>query len=336
MDEHYWLPLVFAALMALAMLIYVILDGYDLGIGLLLPFADDDEKDAMIASIGPFWDANETWLVLGAGLLLVAFPVANGVILGALYLPVTVMLIGLILRGVAFDFRVKAHADHKRWWNAAFAAGSLVASLAQGVMLGRFLTGFAPGAAAWGFALLAGAGLAAGYALLGATWLVMKGEGRLQARAGAWGRRCLLGAALGVGAVALVTPLVSERIAAKWFALPEFLLLLPLPLATAALLGYLWVGLPRLARRQAAGNDAWCWAPFAAAVGVFLLAFQGLAYSIFPEMVIGRMDIWEAAGHPQGLWVILIGAVVVLPAILGYTVFVYRIFWGKTRALSYD
>ncbi|THF66402.1 cytochrome d ubiquinol oxidase subunit II [Pseudothauera nasutitermitis] len=336
MDEAYWLPVIFAALMALAILLYVVLDGYDLGVGLLLPFAGEEEKDWMIASIGPFWDANETWLVLGIGLLLVAFPTANGVILGALYLPVAIMLIGLILRGVAFDFRVKAHADHKRWWNAAFAAGSLVTALAQGVMLGRFLTGFAPGALAWIFALLAGVGLAAAYALLGATWLIMKGEGRLQARACAWARRALVGAALGVAAVSLITPLVSQRIAAKWFTLPEFLLVLPLPVVTAALLLALWVGLPRLASRQAAGNDAWCWAPFVGTVGIFLLAFQGLAYSIFPEMVIGRMDIWQAAGHPQGLWVILIGALLVVPAILAYTVFVYRVFWGKTRALTYE
>lgn len=335
-NPDYWLPVVFAGLMALSLLVYVVLDGYDLGVGLWLPFAEDAEKDMMIASIGPFWDANETWLVLGAGLLLVAFPLANGVILGALYLPVALMLVGLILRGVAFDFRVKAQDEHKPWWNAAFAAGSLIAALAQGVMLGRYLTGFAPGAAAWGFAALAGLGLAAGYALLGAGWLIMKGEGRLQVRALGWARISLWGAALGVAAVSLVTPLVSARIAAKWFSLPEFFLLLPLPLATAALFVLIALLLPRLARRQAAGDDRWCWLPFAAAVGVFLLAFHGLAYSVFPEIVIGRLDIWEAAAHPQGLKVILAGAVVVLPTIAAYTVFAYRVFWGKTRALTYQ
>ncbi|VEB44842.1 Cytochrome bd-II oxidase subunit 2 [Chromobacterium violaceum] len=151
MSEAYYLPAVFAGLMALAMLVYVVLDGFDLGVGILLPLASDEEKDLMIASIGPFWDANETWLVLGAGLLLVAFPMAHGIVFGALYLPVLVMLVGLILRGVAFDFRVKAQDPHKPWWNAAFAGGSLLAALAQGVMLGRYLTGFADTSTSWLF-----------------------------------------------------------------------------------------------------------------------------------------------------------------------------------------
>ncbi|NMG66030.1 cytochrome BD ubiquinol oxidase subunit II [Azoarcus indigens] len=336
MTPEYWLPVVFAGLMAIALLAYVILDGYDLGVGLLLPLGDEEEKDLMIASIGPFWDANETWLVLGIGLLLVAFPLANGIILGALYLPVAAMLAGLILRGVAFDFRVKAQDSHKPWWNATFAAGSLIAALAQGVMLGRFLTGFAPGAAAWAFAALVAIGLTAGYALLGAGWLVMKSEGRLQARALAWARPAVWGAALGVAAVSVATPLVSERIAAKWFELPEFFLLLPVPAATVVLFAVLVVSLPRLARRQAAGNDNGCWLPFAAAIGIFLLAFHGLAYSVFPQIVIDQLDIWQAAAHPQGLKVILAGALVVLPAIFAYTAFAYRVFWGKTRELSYQ
>ena len=148
-----WLPLVFMALMGLSMLVYVVLDGYDLGVGILLGFAADGEKDAMVESIGPFWDANETWLVLGIGLLLSAFPIAHGIILGELYLPVAIMLVGLILRGVAFDFRMKARAVQKGWWNGAFHAGSLIAALAQGVMLGRYVTGFQAGAWAWAFAL---------------------------------------------------------------------------------------------------------------------------------------------------------------------------------------
>jgi len=336
MTAAYWLPVIFAGLMALAMLIYVILDGYDLGVGVLLPFAGEDEKDMMIASIGPFWDANETWLVLGVGLLLTAFPMAHGVILGALYLPVALMLLGLILRGVAFDFRVKAHADHKPWWNAAFAAGSLLASLSQGVMLGRYLTGFAPGLEAWGFALLTGVGLTAAYTLLGAGWLVMKTEGRLQARAIGWARHSVTGAALAVIAVSVITPLVSQRIADKWFVLPDFLLLLPLPLISLALFITLAMALPRLARRQAAGNDNFCWLPFACTVGIVVLAFWGLAYSVFPQLVIDQLDIWQAASSPEALKVILAGAAVVLPTILGYTVFAYRVFWGKAHELTYQ
>lgn len=335
MNMEIVLPVIFAGLMVVALFAYVVLDGYDLGVGMLLPLGSDAERDRMVASIGPFWDANETWLVLGVGLLLVAFPMAHGLILGELYLPVALMLAGLILRGVAFDFRVKAHADHQPAWNAAFAAGSLMASLAQGVMLGRYLTGFAPGGAAWGFALLAGLGLASAYVLLGACWLILKTEGALQARATRWARRALVGTALAVLAVSVATPLASAHIAAKWFVLPNFLLLLPLPLVSLALFVGLYLILPRLAARQAAGNDGLCWLPFAVAVAIVLLAFWGLAYSVFPEIIIGRMDIWQAAASPESLAVVLVGAAVVLPAILLYTVFVYRIFHGKARDLQY-
>ncbi|HJU50205.1 MAG TPA: cytochrome d ubiquinol oxidase subunit II, partial [Pseudogulbenkiania sp.] len=301
MNAELWLPVVFAGLMAISLLAYVILDGYDLGVGILLPLGSEAERDTMIASIGPFWDANETWLVLGVGLLLVAFPLAHGIILGELYLPVALMLLGLILRGVAFDFRVKARDPHQPWWNAAFAAGSLLAALSQGVMLGRYLTGFAPGAAAWGFALLAGVGLAAAYALLGAGWLIMKTQGALQARAIGWARRALYGTGLAVLAVSIATPLASAHIAAKWFVLPDFLLLLPLPLGSLALFVLLALSLPRLARRQAAGNDTLCWLPFAATAGIVLLSFWGLAYSVFPDIVIGRLTIWQAASSPEAL-----------------------------------
>ena len=336
MNAELWLPVIFAGLMALSMLIYVVLDGYDLGVGVLLPLGNDEERDAMIASIGPFWDANETWLVLGVGLLLVAFPMAHGIILGELYLPVAIMLLGLILRGVAFDFRVKAQAHHQPAWNLAFAAGSLLASLSQGVMLGRYLTGFAPGAGAWGFALLAGLGLTAAYVLLGAGWLIMKSSGGLQQRATRWAQYALAGTALAVLLVSVATPLASSRIADKWFVLPDFLLLLPLPLISVALFGLLAASLPRLAARQRAGQDALCWLPFACTVGIVLLAFWGLAYSVFPEIVIGQLDIWQAASDPEALWVILAGAAVVLPTIIAYTVFAYRVFWGKAGKLSYS
>lgn len=204
-----WLPVVFMALMGIAVLAYVVLDGYDLGVGILLRRADDADKDTMIASIGPFWDANETWLVLGIGLLLVAFPAAHGEILGALYLPVALMLFGLILRGVAFDFRVKARAHHKPWWNRAFYAGSVIATASQGLMLGLYITGFRYDAANVVFAICTAAGLIAGYLLLGATWLIMKTEGALQLRAVQWARGTLWFTALGVAAVSAATPWVS-------------------------------------------------------------------------------------------------------------------------------
>jgi cytochrome d ubiquinol oxidase subunit II len=181
MNEY--LPLIFTGLMGFAILAYVVLDGYDLGVGMLMPDAERAEQDMMVASIGPFWDANETWLVLGIGLLLVAFPVAHGEILGALYIPVAVMLVGLMLRGVAFELRMKAEGWQRELWNWLFWAGSSVASFAQGLMLGRYITGFAPGAAYWLFALVVGASLCGGYVLLGATWLILRTEGPLLRKA---------------------------------------------------------------------------------------------------------------------------------------------------------
>jgi cytochrome d ubiquinol oxidase subunit II len=327
-----YLPLIFMGLMALAMLIYVVLDGYDLGVGLLVPFADNPGKDRMVASIGPFWDANETWLVLGVGLLLVAFPVAHGVILGALYLPVAAMLIGLILRGVAFDFRSKAHDEHRGLWNAAFSAGSLLAALAQGYMIGRWILGFEAGAVPVLFALFVAVCLAGGYALLGATWLLMKMEGPLVAQAARWGWWALWVTGLGIAAVSIATPYVSPRIFAKWFSLPNLFLLMPVPLLTAGVFALCENHLRRI-RRGDRGRD---WVPFAAAVAMFVLAFAGLTYSMYPYLVIDRIVFWDAAAAPGSLKIILAGAAVTLPVIVGYTVFSYRVFWGRSTELSYE
>lgn len=330
-----WLPLVFLALMGIAMMAYVILDGFDLGVGILLRRAGDDDKDTMIASIGPFWDANETWLVLGVGLLLVAFPMAHGVILGELYLPVAFMLVGLILRGVAFDFRVKARDSHKHAWNMAFYGGSVLATAAQGLMIGLYIVGFDYGAPQLAFALFTGLALVAVYALLGATWLIMKTEGALQLRAIAWARGSMLLCALGVAAVSVATPLVSRQIFDKWFSFPEILLLAPIPAVTAGLFVLAYRTLRSLPGLLAAGNQAFCWVPFAATVGILLLAFNGLAYSLFPYLIVDRMTVWQAASAPESLGIILAGAVVVLPTIVAYTIYSYRVFWGKARALSY-
>ncbi|WP_454725120.1 MULTISPECIES: cytochrome d ubiquinol oxidase subunit II [Cupriavidus] len=330
-----WMPLVFLALMGISMLVYVILDGYDLGVGVLLRRADDADKDTMIASIGPFWDANETWLVLGVGLLLTAFPIAHGMILTQLYLPVALMLAGLIIRGVAFDFRVKARAHHKPWWNRAFYAGSLLAGFSQGLMLGLYITGFRHDWPDIVFAVVVGLCLVAGYCLLGAGWLIMKTSGSLQRRAMHWARRSLWLTGTGVTLISVVTPLVSQRIFDKWFSLPNLILLAPIPLVTVAL----FVILDRLLRRMPAmlarGNDRWCWVPFAGTAAIFLMAFNGLAYSLFPYLVVDKIDIWQAASAPESLGVILAGAAVVLPTILGYTLYAYRVFWGKATDLHY-
>jgi cytochrome d ubiquinol oxidase subunit II len=318
------LPLVFAVLMGAAILAYVVLDGYDLGVGMLMPAATGDEQDVMVASIGPFWDANETWLVLGVGILLVAFPAAHGYILGALYLPVAAMLVGLMLRGAAFELRVKAVGWHAELWNWLFWAGSFLASFAQGFMLGRYLTGFESG---WGyflFALLVGAALCGGYVLLGAAWLILRTEGALQKKAIAWTRWGLAWVALGVALVSLATPAVSEVVYARWFNFPETLALMVLP--AASLVSWLWVW-------RSLGRSEW--KPFAGAVAIFVLAFLGLAYSIFPYVVVGGLTIWDAAAHPSALKVVLAGFLVVLPFLVGYTVFAYRVFRGKAKAGLY-
>lgn len=330
-----WLPLAFMAVMGLSMLAYVILDGYDLGVGMLMRGADDAEKDAMVASIGPFWDANETWLVLGVGVLLVAFPAAHGEILGALYLPVALMLLGLILRGVAFDLRVKAALKHRPWWNAAFIGGSLLAALAQGYMLGMLVMGFQGGIGAHLFAALIGLCVAAGYCLLGAGWLIMKTEGALQHKAVVWAQRALWGTALGVVAVSVATPLLSPRIFEKWFSWERLPLLAIIPIITAALFFIVWRSLRRLPVRLAGGNEYGIWVPFVGTVGIFVLAFYGLAYSLFPYLVVDRLSIWQAASAPESLMIVFLGTCVVLPVIIAYNIFVYRIFGGKAEALDY-
>lgn len=329
MSAH--LPEIFLALMGLAMLAYVVLDGFDLGVGILLPGADDAEKDTMIASIGPFWDANETWLVLGVGILLVAFPMAHGVILSALYLPVTLMLIALILRGVAFDFRVKARARHKHLWDRAFFAGSALAALSQGFMLGAYILGFEWSVVNFAFASFIGVCLLAGYTLLGACWLLMKAEGELQRKAMRWAQVALWLTAIGIAAVSLATPLVSERIYAKWFSLPAFLALAPIPLIT----GLLLFMADRALRRMRQGLGVAVWQPFACSVGLFVFAFVGLAYSLFPYLVVDRITIYDAASAPGSLWIILFGVAVTLPVILVYSAYTYRVFWGKATALKY-
>jgi cytochrome bd ubiquinol oxidase subunit II len=325
------LPLVFMAIMGLSLVLYVILDGYDLGIGLLLPLASDRDKDTMIAAIGPFWDANETWLVLGVGVLLIAFPAAHALVLTSLYIPVTVMLFGLILRGVSFDFRVKAASHQKRMWNGAFAGGSLIAACAQGWMLGSYVTGLAPTAVNVAFSMLIAATMPALYVVLGAGWLLLKTEGELFDKALAWGRRAMPMMGLALLAISIATPLVSQTIAAAWFTLPNFIGLLPIPLATVVAFGAVyWV----LHRRDLA-LAGYAWIVLGGTVLMCLMAALGLAYSLYPFIVIDRLTIFDAAAAPSSLMFVFVGVAIVLPFTIGYTIFVYRVFHGKATGLSY-
>lgn len=325
-------PLIFAALMGVSILLYVILDGFDLGVGLLFPFATEAERDRMVASIGPFWDANETWLILAIGILLVAFPVAHGMILTALYLPVALMLTGLILRGVAFEFRAKAPIKHKRPWDLAFWGGSMMTALAQGFMLGMYIMGLDYTWAHAGFALVTAVFLAVSYSFMGAAWVILKTDGDLQAKAIGWARGGIFGLVFGMGTVSLATPLVSPRIYERWFSFPEVLWVAPLPVLSAVLVVVLWLTL----RRLPLPGDRLAWLPIVAAAALMASGFGGMAYSFFPYIVPDRMTIDEAAAAPESLGIILVGVCVVLPVILAYSVLAYVIFRGKATSLSYE
>ena len=327
MESH--LPLIWAAIIGTAVAVYVILDGFDLGIGALFPFAkDDDARDQMMTSIAPFWDGNETWLVLGGVGLLVAFPPAYAVVMPAFYLPVIVMLLALVFRGVAFEFR--EIAGHKKLWNAAFAAGSTLAGFCQGVILGGMVQGirvengtYAGGAFDWAtpFALLCGIGVITGYALLGATWLVMKTEGPVAGRARAQSKLLLIAVLGFMAVVSLWTPLAIPRIAERWFSLPNILYLWPVPLVTALTAFLAWRWLER-------GRDV---APFLASIALFLLGFLGLAISWFPYLVPPSLTIWQTAAAPSSQMFMLVGTLFLLPLILGYTAYVYWLFRGKVK-----
>lgn len=329
MDEA--LPLIFLGVMGMALLIYVILDGYDLGVGILLPFASDKEKDTMIASIGPFWDANETWLVLGVGVLLIGFPSAYTMVLTALYIPVTLMLFGLILRGVAFDFRVKANVTHKHLWNRAFAAGSFIAAGAQGWMLGSYVTGLEFGLVNTGFSLLIALTLPALYVVLGAGWLMIKCEDALFDKAKKWGKRAMPVMGLALLAISISTPLISEEIAARWFLLPNIIGLAPIPVTTTiAFFAVYWV---LYSSRLA--HAGYAWLVMAGTILMCVMAALGLAYSLYPYVVLNKLTIWESAAATSSLMFVFWGIVLVVPAIAGYTVFVYSVFRGKATGLSY-
>jgi cytochrome bd ubiquinol oxidase subunit II len=327
---EWYLPVIWAALIGVAVAMYVILDGFDLGIGILFPFTDSErERDQMMASIAPFWDGNETWLVLGGAGLLVAFPRAYAVIMPAFYLPVIVMLLALVFRGVAFEFRHVAITS-KKYWNVAFAAGSTLAALCQGVILAGLIQGikvengaFAGGAFDWAtpFAALCGLAVLAGYALLGATWLVMKTEGPVAQRARRQAKALVVAVIAFMAAVSLWTPMEFPRIARRWFAVPNILFLWPVPLVTALVAFICWRTLER-------GREV---IPFLAAIGLFLLGYLGLVISVFPYLVPPSLTIWQTAAVPASQIFMLIGTLLLLPVIFGYVTFVYWIFRGKVR-----
>jgi cytochrome d ubiquinol oxidase subunit II len=327
---EWYLPVIWAALLGAAVALYVILDGFDLGIGILFPFAKEEkEQDQMINSIAPFWDGNETWLVLGGGGLWVVFPRAYAIVMPALYLPVIVMLLGLIFRGVAFEFRTVA-VTSKKYWTFAFAGGSTLAAFCQGLILGGLIQGIKVenGAFAGGtfdfatpFAALCGFGVVAGYALLGACWLVMKTEGAVATRAREHAKLLLLAVLVFMAVVSLWTPLQFPRIRERWFSVPNILFLWPLPAITAltAYLAWRWLE---------AGRDV---LPFIAAIVLFMLGYAGLAISVFPYLVPFSTTVWDAAAAPASQIFMLIGTLPLLPIILIYTGFVYYLFRGKLR-----
>ena len=333
MIDAYWLPVIFAGLMGLAILVYSILDGYDLGVGILLPIGADDEanRDTMIASVGPFWDANETWLVLGIGLMLIAFPQAYSIVLYNLYIPIAIMLIGLILRGVAFDFRVKAAVVHKLLWDRAFKYGSLMTTLSQGYMLGLYVMGFDKSMPSQLFCLLSALGVTAAYSYIGGAWLVMKTEKDLQQRAIRWTRNSGRLGFIGVIAVSIVNPLVNPGVFDRWFNYPLVMFVLLVP--TLCYLAF--IANDFLLKQLPKQNDQYCWLPFILVIFIFLCCFTGLVFSFYPDVVPGRLDIWQAASAPASLRFILVGALIVVPVILFYTIYAYRVFRGKATDLSY-
>jgi cytochrome bd ubiquinol oxidase subunit II len=321
------LPLIWAGIIATAVAMYVILDGFDLGVGTLSALTiDRAERDRMIRSIAPFWDGNETWLVFGGVGLFVAFPRAYAIIMPALYIPVIVMLLALVFRGVAFEFRELSYG--KNFWDLAFAGGSIIAGFCQGVILGELINNirvengaFAGGLFDWvtPFPIVCGFGVVTGYALLGATWLVMKTDGRIAERARNQSKVLLL---LVMGFMAIVsiwTPIAIPRIAERWFAGTNFLHLWPIPLATAAAAWWGWRALVK-------GREN---APFLAAVMLFGFGYLGLCISTFPYLVPPSLTIWEGAAAPASQMFLLAGALVLLPLIFAYTALIYWLFRGK-------
>jgi len=328
------LATVWAFIIAFAVFAYIVMDGFDLGIGILFPtFKVGQERDTAMNSIAPVWDGNETWLVLGGGGLMAAFPLAYGVVMTALYPPIIAMVLGLVFRGVAFEARWR-DPDHRRWWDIAFAGGSLVASFCQGVTLGAMLQGiaienraYAGGWLDWltPFSLLTGAGVVCGYALLGATWLIWKTEGSIQDRAFRLARPAGIATLAVIGLVSLATLNLDYAYREKWLGYPAVLLTAQVPLLTAIIAFAFYRSIRK--RREAR--------PFFLALALFLMSFIGLGISMYPYIVPDHLTIWEAAAPASSQWFMFVGAVVLIPIILSYTAFSYWVFRGKVTAEGY-
>lgn len=326
------LPVLWFLIIGFALMMYVVMDGFDLGIGILFPFVPArEDRDIMVNTVAPVWDGNETWLVFGGAALFASFSLAYAVILSALYLPLVTMLLGLIWRGVAFEFRFKAQDPHRLFWDKAFAWGSYIAGFSQGVALGAFINGFkvVNGAYAGGvfdwltpFSLFTGIGVLVAYALLGSTWLVMKTEGVLQQRMRELARRIAVAVLLAIAIVSVWTPLAHAQVAARWFAFPNLLFFSPVPILV--LLASL--GLQRTLTRDTHA------APFLLALVLVFLGYSGLAISIWPQIVPPQISIWQAASPPESMGFTLVGALFVIPFILVYTSWSYYVFRGKVRA----
>jgi cytochrome d ubiquinol oxidase subunit II len=333
MDWATVLPVVWFFIIGFAVMMYVLLDGFVLGLGILTPFADDEnQRDHMMNTAAPIWDGNETWLVLGGAGLMAAFPRAYAVVLSTLYLPILLMLIALIFRGVAFEFRFKAHTS--RWvWGVAFNVGSLMTAFAQGVILGSLVEGiplhpgkYLHGAFAWfsPFAMMTGVAVVFGYALLGATWLVLKTEGRLQRIAFDLTRPLML---VVIGFMLIVSawlPFLDSELMARWFTGTHFLYLSPVPILTALNAALLWRAVLKDKEVQ----------PFVLSLCFFALGFIGLVLGMWPNIVPPGMSIWDAASPPSSQGFVLVGAAFLIPAVLAYTVYSYRVFRGKVEADS--
>lgn len=325
------LPLIWAIIIAAAIAAYVVLDGFDLGLGILFPlFPEKHDRDVIMNSVAPVWDGNETWLVLGGGGLFAAFPLAFAILMPAVYLPVYIMLLALVFRGVAFEFRWRA-TSRRNWWDISFIGGSVIAAFFQGVTLGAALEGvkvagrrYAGGPLDWcnAFSILTGIAVVVGYALLGATWLVMKTEGTLQERARRLAWPLALGTLFFIAALSLATPSLEPSYHSRWLSMPNIILTAPVPIAVAVVAVLLF-------RSLRVHNDEY--RPFILALGLFGLAFLGLGISIFPYVVPARVTIWEAAAPPMSQMFLLAGTAILLPMILAYTAYSYWVFRGKVR-----
>jgi cytochrome d ubiquinol oxidase subunit II len=336
MSQVFDLVPIWTLICGMAVFFYVLLDGFDLGVGMLFGLAPDaSSRNAIMNTIAPIWDGNETWLILGGLGLLAAFPLAFAIIIPAMYFPILVMLLALIFRGVAFEFRLR-EAENKTFWDRAFCYGSAIAAFAQGMVLGNFIRGFQVSGQQFAgtsfdffnpFAVFTGIALMFGYGLLGSGWLILKTEGPVQTAARRHGRICLIGVLVAIGVISLWTPHMSEAIASRWLAWPNIALFSPVPIATVVIALFTW---------RALGSNSEV-VPFVGAMGLFVVSYLGITISLYPMIVPHHFTLWQAASSERTQAFLLIGTLVLLPVILMYTGWSYWVFRGKVRSdIGYD